>query len=272
LIVAVVALLLILAAPLALFFVRNRVRFYRNRKAFAARQAKARRSAGLRFIARKRPTTIVSNDPDSKVALKSEYPTSLQDEKNLRGRTLWVDAGGQLDYYRYTGHSIDFSHSEGVLLGAEKIQVKDAVQEPVPESVAFPIPRGDAQILLIFTLPNDPSGADKEFAVAVGNKEGGVYNLLTDQIMFYDDPHTLYAYWGPQIWKAIDEHRVILGMTERQVRLALGEVSTPRGNIMGDRQVEYDNLGHPMLITFGNSLKGTAQGTDRVTKIVDETQ
>ena len=35
-------------------------------------------------------------DPDDLVFLKSEHPMSLKDEKDLKGRTLWVSAGGQM--------------------------------------------------------------------------------------------------------------------------------------------------------------------------------
>ena len=113
----------------------------------------------------------------------------------------------------------------------------------------------------MFTLPDDAKNTTKEYAVAVGDKEGAQYNLLTDQIFFYDDPHKLFAYWGPQVWQAIDEHKAIPGMTERETQMALGQVCTPRGDIMGDRMVEFDNQGKPKLVTFVGG---------KSTKIVDE--
>ena len=64
------------------------------------------------------------------------------------------------------------------------------------------------------------------------------------------DPHQLYAHWGPKVWDSIDNHIASIGMTERQLQLALGQVSTPRGDIMGDRSVEFDNQGKPKLVTF----------------------
>ena len=190
------------------------------------------------------------SDPDDLVFLKNEHPMSLKDEKDLKGRTLWMSAGGQMDYYPYNGHTVDFSHSAGVLLGAEKIQVKDAVLQAAPKSAAFRIPQGQGQVLLVFTKPDDTADSTREYAVAVGNKDGGDFNLLTDQIFFYDDPHKLFAYWGPQVWKAIDEHRAILGMSERQVQMALGQVSVPHGDAIGDRTVEFDDQGKPKMITF----------------------
>jgi hypothetical protein len=200
------------------------------------------------------------SDPDDLVFLKSEHPMSLKDEKDLKGRTLWVSAGGQMDYYAFNGH-VDYAHSQGVLLGAEKIVVKDAVEQVAPKTATFRIPGGDKHVLLVFTIPDDPKAAGKEYAVPVGNKQAGDYTLLTDQIFFYDDPHKLFAYWGPQIWQAIDEHKAILGMSERQMQMALGQVSTPHGDTIGERMVEFDDQGKPKMVTFENG---------KATKIVDE--
>ena len=185
-------------------------------------------------------------DPDDEVFLKREHPYELKDAKNLKGRTLWVSAGGQMDYYPYKGKTVDYGHSQGVLLGAEKITVKDAVEQSAPKSAAFRIPQGEKQVLLVFVK----DGGTKEFAVPVGDREGGSYNFQTDEIFFYDDPHGLYKYWPAETWKAIDEHRAIAGMNERQVQMALGQVSTPHGDKVGERSVEYDNQGKPKMVTF----------------------
>ena len=53
-----------------------------------------------------------------------------------------------------------------------------------------------------------------------------------------------------QIWQAIDEHKAILGMNERQVQMALGQISSPHGDTIGDRVVEFDDQGKPKMITF----------------------
>ena len=90
------------------------------------------------------------SDPDDLVFLKHEHPMSLKDEKDLKGRTLWMSAGGQMDYYAYTGGRVDYTHSQGVLLGAEKIVVKDAIEQAAPKSAAYRIPQGDRQVLLVF--------------------------------------------------------------------------------------------------------------------------
>ncbi len=188
------------------------------------------------------------SDPDDLVFLKQEHPMSLKDEKDLKGRTLWVSAGAQMDYYPYNGH-VDWDHSHGVLLGAEPIVVKDAVEAVAPAKTAFRIPAGDKQILLVFTVPNDPN----LYASPVGFVQNGETTFLTDQIYFYDDPHQLFSYWGPQVWKAIDAHQAIAGMSERQVQTALGQVSTPHGDDTGNRTVTYDDQGHPKNVTFVNN-------------------
>jgi hypothetical protein len=210
-------------------------------------KVKAQAAAALRPKA-----APVSKNPDDRVILRAEHPASLQDEKNLKGRTLWVSAGGQMDYYPYNGKTFDFSHPAGVLVGAEEIAVKDAVEQVVPKSAGSRFPDADAEVLIIFLLPNNTRNPTREYGVAVGDREGGDYSVITDQLFFYDDPHQLYANWGPKVWQAIDAHTATIGMSERQLQLALGQVSTPRGDIMGDRSVEFDDQGKPKLVTFIN--------------------
>ena len=204
----------------------------------------------------------MSQDDEVMMTLKHEHPMLLQDEKDLKGRSLWMSAGGQMDYFPYAG-KVDYAHSAGVLLGAEKILVKDAVEAVAPKSSAatFRIPPGDKQVLLVFTLPDDAANPTKEYAVPVGFKENGDYTFSTDGMFFYDDPHKLFSYWGPEIWKAIDEHRAILGMSETQVQMALGQVSVPHGDKIGDRMVEFPGQDKPEMITFEGG---------KATKIVDE--
>ena len=134
-------------------------------------------------------------DPDDLVFLKKEHPMSLKDEKDLKGRTLWVSAGGQMDYYPYNGHTVDFAHTQGVLLGAEPIVVTDAIEEVAPKSTAIRIPHGDKQVLLVFTEPRGTDPA-KQFALQVGSVTGADVSLLTDEIFFYTDPHKLFELLG----------------------------------------------------------------------------
>lgn len=195
-------------------------------------------------------------DPDQLVFLKRMHPDSLKDEKELIGKTLWVSAAGQMDYYGYAAHRIDASKSAGVLLGVDQLVVKDAIEQTAPKGVANRIPAGDKQVLLVFTLPKSADPA-KEYAVPVGYREGTTYTFSTDDIFFYEDPHKLYNYWTPEQWAAIDAHKAILGMSERQVELALGSVSRSESQNYGNRTVNFDDQGHPVDVSFVNN-KATA--------------
>jgi hypothetical protein len=195
---------------------------------------------------------------DDLVYLKQKRPTSVADIKELKGSTVWVSAGGQLEFYPYAGHKVEYGKSQGALLGAEPLMVKDVVEQVAPKAATFRIPGGDKQVLVVFTRP----GSDTEYAVPVGYRQAGQYTFYTDEIFFYDDPHQLYKHWGPEIWQAVDEHRVILGMNERQVELSLGQVSKSTSKTYGNRMVVFANLGKPMAVTFVNN-KVTAFRADQ---------
>jgi len=193
----------------------------------------------------KAPAREVIPDDDL-VFLKKKRPDSMKDIKELFGTTVWVSAGGQLEYYPVAGHTAKYAKSAGTLLGGEPIVIKSAIEQVAPKAATFRIPGGDKQVLLVFTKPGDP----KEYAVPVGYREAGQYTFYTDEVFFYDDPHELYKHWGPTVWKAVDAHQVILGMNERQVELALGQVSKSTSTEYGNRMVVFANLGHPMAVTF----------------------
>jgi hypothetical protein len=144
------------------------------------------------------------------------------------------------------GPAAKYAKSAGTLLGAEPIVVKDAFEQVAPKAATFRIPGGEKQVLLVFTKPGDT----KAYAVPVGYRQDGQYTFYTDELFFYDDPHGLYKHWGPEIWKAVDTHQVILGMNERQVELSLGQVSKSTSKAYGDRMVVFANLGKPMAVTF----------------------
>jgi hypothetical protein len=201
--------------------------------------------------------TVQTVPDDELVFLKKMRPDSLKDEKDLIGKPLWISAGGQIDYYPYSGHSAQYSKPAGTLLGAEKITVKDAVEQVAPESALLRIPRGDRQVLLVFTKDGDA----KMYAAPVGYKQLGQYTFFSDEIFFYEDPHELYQHWGTEVWKAVDAHRATLGMSEHQVQIALGQVSKSGSKDYGNRTVIYDNLGKPFEVTFDH---------DKAVKIVAE--
>jgi hypothetical protein len=195
---------------------------------------------------------------DDLVYLKQKHPASLADAKELKGSTVWVSAGGQLEFYPYVGHTVQYGKSAGTLLGAEPLVVKDMVEQVAPKSATSRIPAGDKQVLMVFTRPDD----SKEYAAPVGYRQDKDYTFYIDEILFYDDPHELYKHWGPEIWKAVDAHQVVLGMNERQVELSLGQVSKSTSQTYGNRMVVFANLGKPMAVTFVNN-KVTAFRADQ---------
>jgi hypothetical protein len=193
---------------------------------------------------------VAKTDPDDLVFLKHKRPSKFDDLKELYGTTIWVSAGGQMEYYPVTGKSAQYAKPAGTLLGAQELQVKSAIEQVAPKNATYRVAGGDKQVLLVFTLPKSNSPT-KEYAVPVGYRQGkDDYTFYTDEIFFYDDPHELYKHWGPDIWKAVDDHTVIMGMNERQVQLSLGQVSKPDSKDYGNRTVVFDNLGKPMAVTF----------------------
>ena len=214
---------------------------------------------GLIYRERNAPATPVTAPQQTKlpedayVFLKKKRPSSMTDLKELYGTTVWVSAGGQMDYYPVSANHADYSRKAGTLLGAEPIAISGALEQVAPKAATFRIPGGDRQVLLTFTIPAGAQGAgegDKQFAVPVGYRENGQYTFMTDEIFFYNDPHELYKHWGPQTWDAIDHHKAVLGMSESQVQMALGQVSDSVSNDYGNRRVVYSNLGHPMDVIF----------------------
>jgi len=200
---------------------------------------------------------------DDAVFLRKMRPDSLKDERELIGKTIWVSAGDQMDYYKDTGKHVDYAKPVGVLLGAEPLVIRDVFEEKAPANsrAVFRIAAGQRQVLLGFTMPksSDPKAT---YAVPVGNFDEGVYNFFTDEIFFYDDPHVLYKHWGPGVWAHIDKHEAVPGMSENQAMMALGQTITPHGDNAGDRSVTFDNNGHPVTIDFqGNKAVKITPGS-----------
>ena len=211
---------------------------------------------------RKDPYADVKVNPDDLVFLKKERPDSIANERELIGKTVWVSAGGQLDYYVDKGKHVDYAHPVGTLLGATPLLIKDVFEQKAPATgpAVARIPAGQRHVLLAFTMPNS-SDPKTVYATPVGDFDNGLYTLLNDEIFFYDDPHELYKHWGAETWAHIDKHEVVPGMSENQAMMALGQVMTPSSDSMGDRYVTYDNNGHPVVVVFekNKAVKVTPQ-------------
>ncbi len=59
--------------------------------------------------------------------------------------------------------------------------------------------QGDKQAFAVFKMPNDT----KDYATAIGYMQGTDATFYCDQVFYYDDPHQMYNYWGPQVWAAM---------------------------------------------------------------------
>jgi hypothetical protein len=203
---------------------------------------------------KKDPYADIKVDPDNLVFLKKQRPDSLADERTLIGKTVWVSAGGQLDYFIDKAKHVDYAHPVGELLGATPLLIKDVFEQKAPATgpAVARIPPGQRHVLLAFTMPSstDPKTL---YATPVGDYDNSLYTLLNDEIFFYDDPHQLYSHWGTDTWAHIDKHEVVPGMSENQAMMALGQVMKPDSDNTGDRGVTYDNNGHPISIEFAKN-------------------
>ena len=204
----------------------------------------------------------LSDDDAVAYTLHKERPDSLKDERKLIGKTIWVSAGDQMDYYKDAGKHVDYAHPAGTLPGAEPLVIKDVFEQVAPKSgrAVSRITAGSRHVLLAFTMPKAKDPAQL-YAVPVGHYLDGQYEFLTDEIFFYDDPHQLYKHWGADAWAHVDKHECVAGMTENQCMMALGQVITPHGDKPGDRSVTYNNGGHPVDVDFrdGKAVKVTPE-------------
>lgn len=195
----------------------------------------------------------ISDDDTVMYGLKHLRPDSMKDIRDLDGKHVWISAGGQMDFYKDTGNRVNFSSLVGTLPGAEDLLVKGFFEQTAPTSGRAVSRLGPAQkyVMLAFTEPKE-SDAKTVYAFPIGIYKSDGYTFYSDQVLFYDDPHELYKHWGPQMWSVVDKHGTVLGMTENQAMMSMGQVITPHGDKMGDRSVTYDNNSHPVDIDFVN--------------------
>ena len=151
----------------------------------------------------------------------------MADLKELNGTTVWVSAGGQIEYYPVVGGKAVYAKPAGDDPGGGAVADQGgggaggAEVSDVPDSGRRPA--GGCCCLRCRRARRDRAEGATEYAVPVGYRQDGQYTFYNDEIFFYEDPHGLYKHWGPQVWDAIDHHRAILGMSEAQVQMALGQ-------------------------------------------------
>lgn len=185
---------------------------------------------------------------DDLVIPRKMYIDDLKSARELDGKAVWMQAGYQLDYYPYRGHYPVFSHEEGPLPSIQQLNVVDVVEVATPANWLSRIPRGSKNIFLIFRMPGDTH----EYAVPMGEVQGGNETFIMDDVLYYDDPHKLYSYWPGDVWQAIDQHQVRPGMSERQTMMAVGEVAQSDSTNYGNRTVTYTAGDRKITVTFAN--------------------
>jgi hypothetical protein len=158
-----------------------------------------------------------------------------------------------MDFYHNAGNHVDYAHPVGILQGAIPLLVKGVFEQAAPKTgrAVFRIAPGQRHVLIAFTMPKSDT-TTALYATPVGFFDAGHYTIYNDQLFFYDDPHELYKHWGADMWSHIDKHEPVLGMSEPQAMLALGQVMDPHGDEPGNRTIDFDNNTHPVAIEFAN--------------------
>src|SRR5579871_2207229 len=92
---------------------------------------------------RNKPMAIVNAPVRARIAdddlvfLKHKRQSSIADMRDLVGTTVWISAGGQLEYYPVAGHAANYGKPAGTVLGADPLVVKDFVEQVAPKSATF---------------------------------------------------------------------------------------------------------------------------------------
>ena len=187
---------------------------------------------------------------DYYVTPKKLHPYDLKSARQLTQQPAWVRVGYYHTYYPYDAavHKADFSREVGTLGPLQKLDIIDVVTGVAPKAP------GTKQILAVFGLDGQPDGSEsaKTYAVPIGVEKGSDFECYSDNIFFIEDPRDLYKHWPADVWKAVDEHRVLPGMNELQASFALGVGTAEGSGDYGSRTLHYANGGKPVTVTFEN--------------------
>jgi hypothetical protein len=189
-----------------------------------------------------------TEQPKTEPALKADYyvtpkklhPYDLKSARELTLQPVWVKVGYYHTYYPYdvVRREAEFGHEAGTLLPLQKLSIQDVVTEAAPQAPAI------KQVLARFALDG------KNYAAPIGSEQGGDFKIYSDDIFFIEDPHELYKHWPADVWKAIDNHEVLPGMSELQASFAVGGGMLDGSSTSSFRTLHYANGGKPLTITF----------------------
>ena len=188
----------------------------------------------------KQAANVGYSNPDYYVNPKKLYPYDVKSAKQLTQQPEWVKEGYRYTYYPYevAGKRVDFSHEAGLLLPIEKLQVKDVLTAK---------PEGAGQRLQVVAAFEKDG---KNYAVPIGFEADGQYKIYSDEMFFVEDPHALYKHWPPDVWQAVEEHKVNPGMNEMQADFAIGMGVPDAGDSSEEKTVRYPNGGKPLVIVY----------------------
>ncbi|MFZ1137560.1 MAG: hypothetical protein WAN76_00135 [Candidatus Sulfotelmatobacter sp.] len=171
---------------------------------------------------------------------KKLYPYDLKSAKQLTQQPVWVKEGYRYTYYRYdaANKQVDFAHDAGLLLPIEKLEIKDVVTAEPP---------GAGQRLQVMAVFQKEG---KTYAVPIGFEADEQYKIYSDEMFFVEDPHDLYKHWPADVWQAVDDHQVKIGMNEMQADFAIGMGVPDAGSSSDEKTVRYPNGGKPLVIVY----------------------
>jgi hypothetical protein len=190
-------------------------------------------------------------DADYYVTPKKLHAYDLKSVRELTKQPVWMKEGYRYTYFPYlaASRSVDFAHEAGQLLPLQKLDIRDVVLVPTPESARQNLPggavlRGERQVMALF----DQDG--RHYAVPVGRELGGDYRIYADEMFFIQDPKQLYKHWPADVWEAVDKHHVKPGMSELQADFAIGMGLPQPSNEAGVKTVQYPNGGKPVRVMY----------------------
>lgn len=101
-------------------------------------------------------------------------------------------------------------------------------------------------------------GGQAPCSVAVSSKG----RLLFDGMFLIKDPREIYKDWTPDTWKKIEERRIEPGMTEAQIKFALGYGEIVPGLSGGDadRVVDYKSGEKHVRVTYAYGVAKRVEG------------
>ena len=200
-------------------------------------------------------------DADAYVVPEKLHAYDLKSARELIRKTVWVRAGYGVAFYPYSPASkrADFSKEAGVLAPIQKLEIKDVLLIPSPQSSGWQGPANarfrlhleGKQVMAVF------QEGGKDFAFPVGTVTNGDYHLFIDEVLYMQDPHQLYRHWPAATWQAIEQHKILPGMNELQASFAIGVPDSASDN-SPDRTLHYPNGGHPLEVTYQSGKVASA--------------